>query len=269
MRKALAEPHRSRAGAQDPRQQRRHDAVPAQPDAAGARLHRQLRRAGSWRHAVHPPGLGLGSTIIGTIPGGYGDAWRTLTGRDYPTWNVAAEPHLPARRQRRRRQLRAGARAAQPVGGAAARARAAGGDRSHQRGAAGREQPEALRGGRRGAGARAKRGFEPNRAASKWACPRTSSSSRRSATWRRRRTPNCGRCSTTGARSWTTRACRKLRRLAAVGITAIQAGGSARPATRERSRGWSMKKIMIAVVVGRGARWRVACLYLRSGGCRR
>jgi outer membrane protein TolC len=31
---------------------------------------------------------GLGSTqVLQTIPGGYGDAWRTLTGRDYPTWN--------------------------------------------------------------------------------------------------------------------------------------------------------------------------------------
>jgi outer membrane protein TolC len=31
---------------------------------------------------------GLGSTqVLNTIPGGYGDAWRTLTGRDYPTWN--------------------------------------------------------------------------------------------------------------------------------------------------------------------------------------
>jgi outer membrane protein len=31
---------------------------------------------------------GLGSSqVLDTIPGGYGDAWRTLTGRDYPTWN--------------------------------------------------------------------------------------------------------------------------------------------------------------------------------------
>ena len=32
-------------------------------------------------------GSGLGSTVIGEIPGGYGNAWRTLTGRDYPNWN--------------------------------------------------------------------------------------------------------------------------------------------------------------------------------------
>jgi outer membrane protein TolC len=31
---------------------------------------------------------GLGSSqVLETIPGGYGNAWRTLTGRDYPTWN--------------------------------------------------------------------------------------------------------------------------------------------------------------------------------------
>ena len=34
-------------------------------------------------------GTGVTSQIIGTVPGGYADAWRTLTGRDYPTWNVA------------------------------------------------------------------------------------------------------------------------------------------------------------------------------------
>jgi outer membrane protein TolC len=33
-------------------------------------------------------GSGLGSSILGSIPGGYGNAWRTLTGRDFPTWNV-------------------------------------------------------------------------------------------------------------------------------------------------------------------------------------
>ena len=34
-------------------------------------------------------GSGVTSTIIGTVPGGYGDAWRTLRGLDYPNWNVA------------------------------------------------------------------------------------------------------------------------------------------------------------------------------------
>jgi outer membrane protein len=32
-------------------------------------------------------GTGLGSTVIGTVPGGYSDALRTLTGVNYPTWN--------------------------------------------------------------------------------------------------------------------------------------------------------------------------------------
>jgi len=34
-------------------------------------------------------GTGVNAQITQTVPGGYGDAWRTLTGRDYPTWNVA------------------------------------------------------------------------------------------------------------------------------------------------------------------------------------
>ena len=33
-------------------------------------------------------GTGLGSTVIGTVPGGYSDALRTLSGINYPTWNV-------------------------------------------------------------------------------------------------------------------------------------------------------------------------------------
>jgi outer membrane protein TolC len=40
-------------------------------------------------------GAGLGSSIVGTIPGGYGNAWRTLTGRDYPTWNLQVNVSYP------------------------------------------------------------------------------------------------------------------------------------------------------------------------------
>jgi outer membrane protein TolC len=40
-------------------------------------------------------GSGLGSTIIGTVPGGYSDAWRTLTGRDYPTWTMQLNMSYP------------------------------------------------------------------------------------------------------------------------------------------------------------------------------
>ena len=40
-------------------------------------------------------GSGLGSTIIGTVPGGYVDALRTLTGRDFPTWNVQLNMSYP------------------------------------------------------------------------------------------------------------------------------------------------------------------------------
>jgi len=40
-------------------------------------------------------GSGLGSQVTSTIPGGYGDAWRTLTGRDYPTWNFQVNLSYP------------------------------------------------------------------------------------------------------------------------------------------------------------------------------
>jgi outer membrane protein TolC len=40
-------------------------------------------------------GSGLGSTVIGQIPGGFGDALRTLTGRDYPTWNFQMNMSYP------------------------------------------------------------------------------------------------------------------------------------------------------------------------------
>jgi outer membrane protein len=40
-------------------------------------------------------GSGLGSTIIGTVPGGYADALRTLTGINYPTWNFSLNISYP------------------------------------------------------------------------------------------------------------------------------------------------------------------------------
>jgi outer membrane protein TolC len=40
-------------------------------------------------------GSGLGSTIIGTVPGGYADALRTLTGIAYPTWNFQLNISYP------------------------------------------------------------------------------------------------------------------------------------------------------------------------------
>ncbi len=33
-------------------------------------------------------GSGVTSQITGSVPGGYGDAWKTLTGRNFPTWNL-------------------------------------------------------------------------------------------------------------------------------------------------------------------------------------
>ena len=38
---------------------------------------------------------GLGSPVIGTIPGGYGNAWSTLTNRTFPTWNVQVNLSYP------------------------------------------------------------------------------------------------------------------------------------------------------------------------------
>lgn len=40
-------------------------------------------------------GTGLGSTITGTIPGGYVDALSLLKARDFPTWNVALTMSYP------------------------------------------------------------------------------------------------------------------------------------------------------------------------------
>jgi outer membrane protein TolC len=45
----------------------------------------QLIRAGS----------GVDSLTTGTLPGGYSDAWRALTGRDFPTWNFALNISYP------------------------------------------------------------------------------------------------------------------------------------------------------------------------------
>ena len=40
-------------------------------------------------------GSGVTSTIIGTVPGGYADAFRALTGRDFPNWNLQLNLSYP------------------------------------------------------------------------------------------------------------------------------------------------------------------------------
>jgi outer membrane protein len=40
-------------------------------------------------------GTGINRVITGTIPGGYGDALRSLVDRNYPTWNVAVNVSYP------------------------------------------------------------------------------------------------------------------------------------------------------------------------------
>ena len=177
-----------------------------------ARPHRDLRRAGPRRHAVHPSGQRArqhghrhGSR---RLFGRAADAHRT----DYPTWNFPAEPvsypigasaadanYARARVQLNQStaQLRAlELQVATEVTNAALQVE--NGLTRHEAAAAARA-------------ARRKRGSRRNRAGSTSASRPTSSSSRRSATWRPRRTPNCARCSTTGARSSTSSACRKRR----------------------------------------------------------
>ena len=40
-------------------------------------------------------GSGVTSQVIGIVPGGYSDAWHTLTGRNFPTWNLALNLSYP------------------------------------------------------------------------------------------------------------------------------------------------------------------------------
>ena len=40
-------------------------------------------------------GSGVTSVITGTVPGGIGDAWRTLTGNNFPNWNLALNFSYP------------------------------------------------------------------------------------------------------------------------------------------------------------------------------
>ncbi len=93
---------------------------------------------------------GLGSPVIGTIPGGYNNAWNTLTDRRFPNWNVQLNMSYPLGGSVPGRELRARARPAEPVRRPIARARTAGRHRRHQRRLAGGQRLEAVRGvGRR------------------------------------------------------------------------------------------------------------------------
>lgn len=40
-------------------------------------------------------GSGITSIIVGSLPGGYSDAWKTLSGRDYPNWNFQLNLSYP------------------------------------------------------------------------------------------------------------------------------------------------------------------------------
>jgi outer membrane protein len=54
----------------------------------------QLAGQGGTRYLRESAG-GVTSPIIGTVPGGYGDALSTLFGNNYPTWNVALQVSYP------------------------------------------------------------------------------------------------------------------------------------------------------------------------------
>ena len=47
------------------------------------------------QQAIRSGGGGITSVITGYIPGGYSDAWKTLTGRDFPNWNVQVNLSYP------------------------------------------------------------------------------------------------------------------------------------------------------------------------------
>lgn len=40
-------------------------------------------------------GTGIGSTIVGTLPGGFGDALSAIRGADFPTWNIGVSISYP------------------------------------------------------------------------------------------------------------------------------------------------------------------------------
>ena len=71
-------------------------------------------RATARRDWAAPPyirqGSGLGSTVIGTIPGGYSDALALIRDRSFPTWNLSVTmsyPIMAATRPRRSTRARA------------------------------------------------------------------------------------------------------------------------------------------------------------------
>jgi outer membrane protein TolC len=47
------------------------------------------------QQAIRSGGGGITSTIVGYVPGGYSDAWKTLTGRDFPNWNIQVNLSYP------------------------------------------------------------------------------------------------------------------------------------------------------------------------------
>ena len=145
-------------------------------------------------------GTGIGSSVTGTVPGGYIDALALLSARDFPNWNAALTfsypiggstadaQHARARVLRNQQSTRLRAlelQVATEVTNAALQVQS---------------QPAAASTppGRRASWPSG--GSRPSRASSRSACRPTSSSSRRSATWPTPRTSNCARSPTCRSR---------------------------------------------------------------------
>ncbi len=167
------EPHRRRRRAQGPRAQRLHRAVLQEP-AAARREPASRTTAATGAGGTQLIRDSLGGPVVGTIPGGYGDARQRGLRQRLPDLAGRREPRLRHPEPQREGGLRVG---------------------PHQQGAGARELPPARAdGGGRGAH---RRRAASSRASSGCSRPRPRASCRPSASTRRRRSsrPACPRTS--------------------------------------------------------------------------
>ncbi len=195
---------------------------------------------------VRPPGSALGAAPSQIIPSGFSDALsllgkRTRADVELPPQLQLSDWHEPGRSRRPRERVCSSARRLRRAGSSNCRlplrsptrrcswtATASGSRRPRRQ----RILPISV--------------SRPNRAGSRWASRRTSSSCRRSAICVTPRTPSCEPCSTIGARRWNSNACRKSRR------QALSASPTSCPATqRRRVRTWVLEATSVAVVITR------------------
>ncbi len=124
--------HRSDQRPQESPELRHLAEVLPEQDASRRRPRRQLRRTGHRRHEHQRAGLRPARSPTPS-PAATPTRLRLLSQPRLSELELPGQRHLQPLWQRRRSAVRARARAAQPVAGAAARARAAGRDRGHQR----------------------------------------------------------------------------------------------------------------------------------------